>query len=104
MKEQKARNCVKSCKMFASVESFKYFCRYESDLSICSNGSNCSSPLDCYCYLLENQRRVLNGLQGAGDWSFWKINDLSPRSPQITSCFFLCVKRCKVVRFLENFH
>ena len=22
MKEQKARNCVKSCKMFASVESF----------------------------------------------------------------------------------
>ena len=34
-----------------------------NDLSICSNGSNCSSPLDCYCYLLENQRRVLNSHQ-----------------------------------------
>ena len=27
MKQEKARNCVKSCKMFASVESFSYFCR-----------------------------------------------------------------------------
>ena len=27
MKQKKARNCVKSCKMFASVESFSYFCR-----------------------------------------------------------------------------
>jgi hypothetical protein len=25
------RNCVKSCKMFASVESFKYFCRWVRD-------------------------------------------------------------------------
>ncbi len=24
--KKKARNCVKSCKMFASVESFSYFC------------------------------------------------------------------------------
>jgi len=31
MKEQKARNCVKSCKMFASVESFIYFCRWVRD-------------------------------------------------------------------------
>ena len=27
MKAEKSKNCVKSCKKFASMKSFNYFCR-----------------------------------------------------------------------------